>query len=509
MTNANLYTLLASRFPKDKDAVCLESPDGQITRYGELETGSARMAACLRDCGVMPGDRVVVQIEKSHQAVVLYLACLRMGAIYISLNTAYTATELDYFIGDARPRVLVCRPEAEGDLQTIADSHGVSRVLTMDDDGTRGSLLESLDGVIADEAVVQCEGTDIAAILYTSGTTGRSKGAMLSHENLASNALCLHKLWGFVPGDVLLHALPIYHVHGLFVALHCALLNGSKIWFLPKFDLETVLALLPKSTVMMGVPTFYVRLLGDARFDRAQCEVMRLFIAGSAPLLTETFNEFEARTGQRILERYGMTEAGMITSNPCDPHDGARLAGTVGFALPGVEARVCDANGAEMPRGEPGTLEIKGPNVFFGYWQNPEKTAAEFRDDGFFITGDVSTMDVDGRISIVGRAKDLIISGGFNVYPKEIETEIDEIEGVIESAVIGIAHPDFGEGVVAVVVKQGGVTLSDADIIGALKDRLAKFKQPKRVFFVDALPRNAMGKVQKKILRETFKGLFC
>ncbi|MBT4889248.1 MAG: malonyl-CoA synthase [Rhodospirillales bacterium] len=507
MSNANLYALLASKFPADEKAVFLESPDGKVMRYGDLASGSGRMADLLRASGVEPGDRVVVQVEKSAEAVALYLACLRVGAIYIPLNTAYTSAELDYFVGDAKPRVLVCASHVLNELQGIAETHGVARVLSLGADGT-GSLMSALVDTVVDDNVAQCAGSDIAAILYTSGTTGRSKGAMLSHDNLASNAVALHKMWGFVPGDVLLHALPIYHVHGLFVALHCALLNGSKVWFLPKFDIETVLALLPKSTVMMGVPTFYVRLLGDQRFDRSLSEHMRLFVAGSAPLLAETFSEFEDRTGQRILERYGMTEAGMITSNPYNSDNGARIAGSVGYPLHGVEARVCDDGGVELPRGEPGTLEIKGPNVFSGYWQNPEKTALEFRDDGFFITGDVSKMDEDGRISIVGRAKDLIISGGFNVYPKEIETEIDEIEGVVESAVIGIAHPDFGEGVVAVVVKQAGVMVEAADIIAALKGRLAKFKQPKKVFFVDNLPRNTMGKVQKKALREEYAGLF-
>ncbi len=517
MNNANLYGLLASRFPTDEGSVFLESPDGQVTLYKDVDTVTAQIAQLLIDLGCAPGDRVVVQVEKSHEAVMLYLACLRAGAIYIPLNTAYTVGELDYFLGDATPRVLVCRTDSLKGLKPIADEHGVAKILTMDDDGS-GTLMASLDtdiktiATVTTDSTVQRSGADIAAILYTSGTTGRSKGAMLSHDNLASNALTLHELWGFVPGDVLLHGLPIYHVHGLFVALHCALLNGSKVWFLPKFDLGDVLTLLPKSTVMMGVPTFYVRLLGDDRFNKSLCASMRLFIAGSAPLLAETFASFEARTGHRILERYGMTEAGMITSNPYDEGDGngdgERIAGSVGYALPGVDAQVCDANGVEVARGEPGTLEIKGPNVFVGYWENPEKTQAEFRVNGNFITGDVATMATDGRIAIVGRAKDLIISGGFNVYPKEIETEIDDIAGVLESAVIGISHPDFGEGVVAVVVKQSNTEMNEADVIGPLKDRLAKFKQPKKVIFMDALPRNAMGKVQKKELRDTYAGLF-
>ncbi len=509
MDNANLYALLAARFPSDPDAVFLETPDGQITRYHDIPAQTARMVRLLQDCGVVPGERVVVQVEKSAQAVMVYLACLRAGAIYVPLNTAYTVAELDYFIADARPKMVICDPRSAGDIENIARPYDVSRVFTLDGNGG-GSFMAGLDGTIETGTIAVLGKNDIAAILYTSGTTGRSKGAMLSHHNLSSNAVCLHKLWGFVPGDVLLHGLPIYHVHGLFVALHCAMLNGSKIWFLPKFNLEQVLELLPESTVMMGVPTFYVRLLDDIRLDRSLCDHMRLFIAGSAPLLDETFAEFERRTGHRILERYGMTEAGMITSNPYNDHngDGRRTAGSVGYALPGVTLRVCDAEGFEVPHGEPGTLEIKGPNVFMGYWQNPEKTAAEFRADGYFITGDVSVMTRDGRIAIVGRAKDLIISGGFNVYPKEIESEIDAMAGVIESAVIGVAHRDFGEAVVAVVVRDDE-DLKEQTIIAALTSRLARFKQPKKIFFVHTLPRNAMGKVQKSVLRETYAGAFA
>lgn len=507
MPNANLYAVLQSHFPADPEAEFLESPDGAVLTYGETDRMSAQMASTLRALGVVPGDRVVVQVEKSANAVVLYLACLRVGAIYIPLNTAYTAAELDYFLGDAEPRVLICQPETEQALMAVAERHNVDHVLCLEKDGS-GSWMHTVAGYEPDEVVADAASDDIAAILYTSGTTGRSKGAMLSHENLASNALTLHKLWGFEPGDVLLHALPIYHVHGLFVALHCAMLNGSKVWFLPKFDLKTVMALLPRSSVMMGVPTFYVRLLDDPDFTRDLCSGMRLFIAGSAPLLAETFDAFEARTGQRILERYGMTEAGMITSNPYETSGGERLAGTVGYALPAVTARVCDDSGTEMPRGETGVLEISGPNVFKGYWRNPEKTADEFRGNGFFITGDMSRMDEDGRITIVGRAKDLVISGGFNVYPKEVEGEIDDMDGVIESAVIGVPHPDFGEGVTAVVVTEKGADLTPDDVIGHLAERLAKFKQPKRVFFVDELPRNAMGKVQKKTLREQYDDIF-
>lgn len=506
MTNANLFSLIQSRFPDDMSKAFLKGLDGSRVSYGELEQGSMRLAETLHSLGVRPDDRVVVLVDKSAEAVLLYLACLRVGAIYVPLNTAYTTAELDYFIGDARPRVLVCRPSTIDDLSRVASEHGVAHTLSLGTAG-KGTLMDAVATAPPGGGAVEFRAEDdIAAILYTSGTTGRSKGAMLSHGNLSSNAIVLHELWGFAPGDVLLHALPIYHVHGLFVALHCALLNASTIWFLPKFDVADVMQLIPKSTVMMGVPTFYVRLLDQADFNVNMCRNIRLFVAGSAPLLSETFVAFEERTGHRILERYGMTEAGMITSNP---YDGERLAGTVGYALPDTTARVCDANGTEMPRDEPGTLEIMGQNVFRGYWQNPEKTAAEFRSDGYFITGDIATMADDGRICIVGRAKDLIISGGFNVYPKEIELEIDALDGVIESAVIGLAHRDFGEAVTAIVICNADTAVDGDTIKKALGNKLAKFKQPKQVFFVDALPRNAMGKVQKNILRAQYENIYA
>jgi len=504
MTNANLYSLLLSRFPADREAVFLAAPDGMSLSYGAADALSAHMAAALRGLGIGPGDRVVAQVEKSPEAVVLYLACLRAGAIYIPLNTAYTATEVSYFLGDAEPGVLICDSAEKAALRAVTEECDVAHLLCLDTDG-KGSWMDTVAQYQPDDTITARSPDDIAAILYTSGTTGRSKGAMLSHDNLACNALTLHALWGFEPGDVLLHALPIYHVHGLFVALHCAMLNGSKVWFLPRFDVATVLEHLPRSTVMMGVPTFYVRLLDDERFTPDVCATMRLFIAGSAPLLAETFDAFEARTGHRILERYGMTEAGMITSNP---YEGERVAGTVGFALPDVIAQVCDAEGAAVAPGETGVLEIKGPNVFKGYWRNPEKTAAEFRPNGYFITGDMAERDAVGRIAIVGRAKDLVISGGFNVYPKEVEDEIDQMDGVIESAVIGVPHPDFGEAVMAVVVAAPDAALTPADIMDHLTGRLAKFKQPKQVFFADALPRNAMGKVQKKELRERYADIY-
>jgi len=501
MNNANLYTLFLERFPKDPTALFLDGADGRRLLYREVPHRTGQMLSLLQQSGVQKGDRVVVQVEKSIEAVLLYLACLRAGAIYIPLNTAYTPKELGYFLQDATPRLFVCAPDRKEALAPVVRAAGVPAVLSLGAAG-EGELAEAAAKAPASEQVVEVAADDLAAILYTSGTTGLSKGAMLSHANLASNAQVLHDYWHWQHDDVLLHALPIFHVHGLFVALHCALLGGSRLIFLPRFDADEVIARLPEATVLMGVPTFYTRLLERADFTRELCAGMRLFISGSAPLLADTHREFEARTGHRILERYGMTEAGMITSNP---YDGERIAGTVGFALPGVSARVADDQGAERPRGEAGVLEIQGPNVFQGYWQMPEKSAEEFRPDGWFITGDIAVMADDGRVSIVGRAKDLIISGGFNVYPKEIESQIDELPGVRESAVIGVPHADFGEGVVAVVVADGSSGLTEQSVVEALKDRLARFKQPKRVYIVDELPRNTMGKVQKNVLRDVYK----
>ncbi len=473
--------------------------------YSSLDMDCGKMQKRLQVLGVEPGDRVMVQVDKSAEAVVLYLACLRAGAIYIPLNTAYTAAEVEYFMSDAEPRVFVCQPDSLDKLQAVADRAGVPQVLTLDTEG-QGSLMQDLEQADPKPSVVQRSSDDLAAILYTSGTTGRSKGAMLSHANLQSNAEVLHSYWQWQDeSDVLLHALPIFHVHGLFVALHCALLGAAPVHFLSRFNADQVISLLPQSTVMMGVPTFYTRLLDSQGFNADACVRMRLFIAGSAPLLAETHREFEARTGHRILERYGMTETGMITSNP---YDGDRVAGTVGFALPGIQVRIADDQGKELPRDETGVLEMTGPNVFKGYWRMPEKTAEEFRADGWFITGDMASMDESGRISIVGRARDLIISGGYNIYPKEIEVEIDDIPGVRESAVIGLPHPDLGEGVAAVVVPDGSCVLAEADVIQPLQDKLATFKQPKRVYLIDELPRNTMGKVQKVQLRETYKDSF-
>ncbi|MFA5538833.1 MAG: malonyl-CoA synthase [Gemmobacter sp.] len=493
----NLFLALRDAAPAD--APLFRLADGTDISYGAAFETAGRIAAVLRGLGLQPGDRVAAQVDKSWQAVALYLGTLQAGGVFLPLNTAYTAAEIGYFLGDAAPRVFVCAP-ARAD-----EAGGVAHVLTLDGAGG-GSLMEAAAGAAPSAGVTPREGGDLAAILYTSGTTGRSKGAMLSHLNLLSNALVLKDYWGFTATDRLIHALPIFHTHGLFVATNTLMLAGGAMIFLPRFDTAEVLGLMPQATAMMGVPTFYTRLLAHPGLDRAATAHMRLFISGSAPLLAETHRAFEARTGQRILERYGMTETNMLTSNPLE---GERIAGTVGFPLPGVSLRIADPEtGAELPQGGIGGIEVKGPNVFGGYWQMPEKTATEFRADGFFITGDLGMIDERGYVHIVGRAKDLIISGGYNVYPKEIESEIDDLAGVVESAVIGLPHPDFGEGVAAVVVREPGAALDEAGLLRALTGRLAGYKLPKRVIFLDELPRNAMGKVQKKALRDDYAGMF-
>lgn len=504
--NKNLYALLEAKFIEAGDDPAFVSAEGTTCSYTELHKSVAQMAGALVFHGVGAGDRVLAQVDKSIANVCLYLATLKIGAVYNPLNAGYMPAELDYFIGDAQPALIVVPEAKRAAIEPLAAKHNVPALTTLEADGT-GPLVDLAATQPTACETAQRDGDDLAALLYTSGTTGRSKGAMITHENLSSNAVTLHNYWGFAPGDVLLHALPIFHVHGLFVALHTALLNRSKIWWLPKFDIAQVKRLMPESTVMMGVPTFYTRLLGDPEFGKAQSRNIRLFVSGSAPLLAETHVEFEQRTGHRILERYGMTEAGMITSNPYE--GGERIAGTVGYALPGVYVRITDPEGTVLGAGEVGVLEAKGPNIFKGYWRNEEKTREEFRDDGYFITGDLSQIADDGRVTIVGRAKDLIISGGFNVYPKEIETEINAFDGVAESAVVGVPHPDFGEGVIAIVVPSSGATLPPEDeIISALAGRLAKFKLPKRVFTAAELPRNAMGKVQKNDLKASYLGLF-
>jgi malonyl-CoA/methylmalonyl-CoA synthetase len=466
-SSANLYDLLASGFPADRAKPCFLLSDGSAISYAELEAGAACAAGRLVAEGVTPGARVALQAEKSAEAIMVYLGVLKAGAVYLPLNSAYTQGEVGYFLGDAEPKAFITDPPA-----WVAEARGCAPL----------------------ERAVARAAEDLASLIYTSGTTGRSKGAMLSHGALAANAVALHQAWGFTPDDVLLHALPIFHVHGLFVALHCALLSGCPMVWLPKFADAEVLAGLDRATVMMGVPTFYTRLLANPAFTRRSADGVRVFISGSAPLLPSTFTEFEDRTGQRILERYGMSEAVIITSNPLD---GERIPGSVGYPLPGVELRI---GGGE----ETGVIEIRGPSVFAGYWRMPEKTAEEFTADGFFITGDVGRRDPDGRVWISGRAKDLIISGGYNVYPKEVELVLDELPGVTESAVIGCPHPDFGEGVVAVVLGQG----EEAAMIAEARRQLAAYKAPKRVVFVDELPRNAMGKVQKNLLRARYEHLF-
>jgi malonyl-CoA/methylmalonyl-CoA synthetase len=500
----NLYSVVAAAAPAPSSPF-LRTPDGSAMSYGQMADGAGRYANALAALGVRPGDRVAVQVEKSPQAVLLYLATLRAGAVYLPLNTAYTLAELEYFVGDAGPKLVVCDPAARDGLAAMAAALGVAAVETLGADG-RGSLADRAQASLAAFDDVPRAAGDLAAILYTSGTTGRSKGAMLTHANLASNAAVLKRAWRFAADDVLLHALPVFHIHGLFVALNTVLLAGASMIFLPKFDLDAVIGALPGATVMMGVPTFYVRLLQDPRLDRALVRNVRLFVSGSAPLLAETHRQWAARTGHAILERYGMTETGMNTSNP---YDGARVAGTVGPPLPGVELRIADPEtGRELPPGEIGMIEVRGPNVFKGYWRMPDKTAAEFRPDGFFVTGDLGVVDDAGYVSIVGRGKDLIITGGFNVYPKEVEDEIDALPGVAESAVIGLPHGDFGEAVTAVVACTPGAQLTEAEVLAALAVRLAAFKRPKRVLFVDDLPRNAMGKVQKAALRDAYKGLY-
>ena len=500
----NLFELIERRATR-RDRVFIALPEARGWTYGDALAMSGRMASLLVASGVKPGDRVAVQVEKSPQAVMLYLGCLRAGAVYLPLNPAYTAVELDYFLGDAQPAMFVCRPQDLAMARELAARHGVACVETMDADGS-GSLLAAANGAGAEFTTVARAVDDLAAILYTSGTTGRSKGAMITHGNLASNALTLADAWRFTDADVLIHALPMFHVHGLFVALNVPLIAGASLLFMPKFDADEVVRRLPQATTLMGVPTFYVRLLQHPGLDRQTVARMRLFISGSAPLLAETHTAWRERTGHAILERYGMTETGMLTSNP---YEGERTAGTVGPSLPGVELRIAELeSGAPVPQGEIGVIEVRGPNVFKGYWRMPERTQAEFRGDGFFITGDMGVVDARGYVHIVGRAKDLIISGGFNVYPKEIETEIDTIPGVAESAVIGLPHADFGEGVTAVVVRSAGAQLEERAMLDHLQQRLAKYKLPKRIVFVDDLPRNAMGKVEKKALRERYAALY-
>ena len=480
-----------------------------LRRYSwrDIDEQTARIANLLVSLKLPEGSRVAVQTEKSVEALMLYLGVLRAGYVYLPLNTAYQASEIDYFIGNAEPAVVVCSPKSLSWIQPIADAAHVTQVFTLDDAG-EGSLAAAAATQSATHVAATKQTDDLAAILYTSGTTGRSKGAMLSHGNLLSNALTLKDYWGWSGKDVLIHALPIFHVHGLFVASHCALLSGARMIWFAKFDPNAVITRLPEATVFMGVPTLYVRLLADARLEQNVCRNMRLFIAGSAPLLIETFNEFRERTGHTILERYGMSETCMLTSNPYEAKQGQRRGGTVGFPLPGVSVRVSDDKGGTCPVEEIGGIEVRGPNVFSGYWRMPEKNKEEFTSDGWFKTGDVGKVDSQGYVTIVGRSKDLIISGGYNVYPAEIEGYLNDMPGVAESAVIGVPHRDFGEAVVAVVVARGNAALDGDSLAASLKGKIANFKVPKRVFVVNDLPRNAMGKVQKNLLRQQHAQLY-
>ena len=519
MSSNNLFSALRAAFPADLTAVAVETDEGLRYSWQDLDRATAMMANLLQSLDLPEGSRVAVQVEKSVEAMVLYLACLRAGCVFLPLNTAYQSAEIDYFIGNAEPAVVVCSPANFGWVSKLAFKAGTQHVFTLGDDRT-GSLLERAAHHSDQHTPAARQSDDLAAILYTSGTTGRSKGAMLTHGNLLSNAVTLKDYWGWKStggpegrGDVLIHALPIFHVHGLFVAIHGALINGSKMIWMAKFEPKRVIARMQEATVFMGVPTLYVRMLAEPTLDKAAVKNMRLFIAGSAPLLIETFTEWQQRTGHTILERYGMSETAMLTSNPYAAdkryaQQAERRGGTVGFPLPGVSLRVLGDDGQALPVDEIGGIQVQGPNVFKGYWRMPEKTAEEFTTDGFFKTGDVGKVDERGYVVIVGRSKDLIISGGYNVYPAEIEGYINELNGVAESAVVGVPHPDFGEVGVAVVIAKPGATVQPEAILAELKAKLANFKIPKRCFAVAELPRNTMGKVQKNLLREQHKNLF-
>jgi len=500
----SVFSIFRNRALHAPDAPFLHFEDGAVMTYGAAFDRTGQIANLFLAQGVKPGDRIAIQAEKSAEVLLAYLASLRIGAVYLPLNTAYTPAEVRFFLGDARPTLFIHRQEDEAVMAALCAELGVPKRLTLDAGG-RGPLADGADGQPAEAEVRGADADDLAAILYTSGTTGRSKGAMLTHGNLASNAATLADYWRFTEADVLLHALPIFHTHGLFVATNTTIVAGSSMLFLPRFDAGKVMKALPAATVMMGVPTFYTRLLSEPGFTRELVAHIRLFVSGSAPLSAETHKAFSTRTGHAILERYGMTETNMNTSNP---YDGDRVPGSVGFPLPGVELKITDPEtGAERAQGEVGMIEVRGPNVFKGYWEQPDKTKEELRSSGFFITGDLGVIDARGYVSIVGRARDLIICGGYNVYPAEVEALLDAIPGVVESAVIGVPHPDMGEGVVAAVqVRDPG--LDEERIIAALAGQLARFKQPRRVVFLPELPRNTMGKIQKKELRERFERLF-
>ena len=506
--NVNLFAKLAAAFPSELGSCAVETDSGLLYSWQDLLDATAMMANMLCALNLRPGSRVAAQVEKSVEALILYLATLRAGLVFLPLNTAYQSAEMAYFIEDAQPAVLVCSERNFGWLYKIALSTGTDHVFTLNEDRT-GSLLDRAAQFPRHHSVAKSYTDDLAAIIYTSGTTGRSKGAMLSHGNLLSNAMVLKEYWDWskLPSgsDVLIHALPMFHVHGLFVAIHGALISGSKMIWMAKFDSKAVLRFMPRATVFMGVPTYYLRLLNELELTSELARNMRLFISGSAPMTLETFKDWKRRTGHQIVERYGMSETVMITSNPCRPQDGKRMGGTVGKVLPGVKLRVQGDDGKPVTKGVTGRIQVKGPNVFLGYWNMPEKTAQEFTDDGFFKTGDLGRMDGKGYVTIVGRSKDLIISGGYNVYPAEIEGYINSIAGVAESAVVGVPDADFGEVGVAVVVAKPGAQLEPGAIIKHLKAILANFKIPKQCYLVQELPRNAMGKVQKNLLRNQYR----
>ena len=501
--NENLFCMFEQQMLDAPDRVLLKLHDSRQITYGEANALSARLANKLNDLGLQPGDRVTAQVEKSHQAVLLYLACLRAGIVFHPLNTAYTLNELDHFIQDAQPTLFVCGSTRAIEAQDVVEKTAVNSILTLDADGS-GSLWDNISTFGDSFETIHRTKDETALLIYTSGTTGKPKGAMITHQNVSSNARSLISSWDWRLQDVLLHVLPLFHVHGLCVGLHLPMALGSKIVFQPRFSVERTIGLIPQSTVMMAVPTIYTRLLSDPRLNQILCEGMRLFISGSAPLLPETFMQFEQRTGHEILERYGMTEAQMITSNPLR---GERISGTVGFPLHDVKLRICDDDGRALKRGEVGSLEIKGPNVFKGYWRNPDATQKAFRDEGYFVTGDVGFIGENQYLSIVGREVDLIISAGLNVYPREVELEINQVLHVSDSAVFGVPHPDLGEGVVAAVIRQTD-ELTESEIISNLAKNLSAFKVPRKIIFVDEFPRNAMGKIEKARLRGQYRSVF-
>ncbi len=494
---SNFFSLLHERIRKSADRVFLELGDRPSITYGEADRMSAQVANRLATFGLKPGDRVTAQVEKSTQVVILYLACLRSGLVFHPLNTAYTLNELEHFFEDAQPSLVVCRPGIVDEVRELANRFDIEHVVTLDVNGD-GTLWELVSNQHDEFAVTERSPDDTALLIYTSGTTGKPKGAMITHHNLSSNILALMEFWEWEAQDVILHVLPLFHVHGLCPALHCPIMGGSKILFQYRFSLSKTINLIPRATVLMAVPTVYTRLLSDDRLSKELCRDIRIFLSGSAPLLPETAFEFERRTGHRIMERYGMSEGQMITSNP---FRGERLIGTVGLAFPGIKLRICEESGQQLDHGEIGMLEVKGPNVFSGYWRNPAATKKAFRSDGYFITGDLGTIDENGYLSIVGRESDLIISAGFNIYPKEVEDQLNQIAGVVDSAVFAVPHPDLGEAVFATVVKEKNATITSHDIVSTIKEKLSSFKIPKKIEFVDELPRNAMGKVEKKRLR--------